>query len=116
MALKPSLIKKLRARDPECWHCGDVEVVPHHRINRQMGGSKSRESDITNLMMICASWNGLVESDPSSAIRARSAGHKLRPWDETSTPVFHFGEQKWYVLNPDGTRSPVEGMGDDIPF
>lgn len=115
MALKPALLKQLRARDQCCWHCGDdTDLVPHHRKNRQAGGSKQREQDVTNIILICALWNGAMESSADDANAARSAGHKLRSWQSTFNPVYDMPSGRWYRLTSDGGK--VETVEDDIPF
>lgn len=115
MALAKKRLKQLQDRDDHCWHCGaDGELlVPHHRKNRGAGGSKSRENDITNLMMICAAWNGSIESSAEDAAAARSAGHKLRSWQDTWNPVYDFGDGRWYRLEQDGTKTETT---DEVPF
>ncbi len=41
MAIPKKILKQVQGRDPYCWHCGrEDDLVPHHRINRGMGGSK----------------------------------------------------------------------------
>lgn len=115
MAMKPAVLKLLRERDQCCWHCGtDVDLVPHHRKNRQAGGSKERENDVTNCIFICALWNGAMESDADDAERARRWGHKLRSWQDTFNPVFDFTTNRWYRLNPDGGKT--ETTEDAVPF
>ena len=115
MALKPALLKQLRARDQCCWHCeDDTDLVPHHRKNRQAGGSKQREQDVTNIILICALWNGAMESSADDANAARSAGHKLRSWQSTFNPVYDMPSGRWYRLTSDGGK--VETVEDDIPF
>jgi hypothetical protein len=115
MAMKPAVLRQLHARDPWCMHCGsDVDLVPHHRKNRGAGGSKSRENDVTNVMLICALYNGLMESDADVAQQARDWGHKLRSWQDTFNPVFDFPSGRWYRLTPDGGRT--ETTRDAVPF
>jgi len=116
MALKAQILKQLRSRDDHCWHCGatDDYLVPHHRINRGSGGSKRRENDITNLMLICAYWNGIIEAQATQAMIARSYGHKLRSWQETTEPAYDAVENKWYVLCPEGNK--IETNIDQTTF
>lgn len=114
MAMKPAVLRQLRARDLRCMHCGsDVDLVPHHRKNRGAGGSKSRENDITNVMLICAMYNGLMEADARVAAQAREWGHKLRSWQDTWNPVYDFGDGRWYRLEQDGTKTETT---DEVPF
>lgn len=116
MALAKKVLTALRNRDDHCWHCGatDEYLVPHHRINRGSGGSKQRENDITNLMLICAYWNGIIEAQATQATIARSYGHKLRSWQETTEPVYDAVENKWYVLCPEGNK--IETNIDQTTF
>ncbi len=102
------VMKQLRERDKHCAHCGTTEtLVPHHRRNRQMGGSKLLDR-LDNLMLICASWNGLIESDAASANQAREYGHKLSSWDDFSNPVFDIADGLWYKLDDKGGKGVTE--------
>lgn len=113
--MKPVTLKQVRARDQHCWHCGiEDDLVPHHRKNRQAGGSKSRENDVTNIILVCALWNGQMESSADDAEKARSSGHKLRSWQDTFNPVFDFVSGRWYRLTPDGGKT--ETLEDQVPF
>jgi hypothetical protein len=115
MAMKPAVLRQLRARDQHCWHCGvEEDLVPHHRKNRQAGGSKSRENDITNLMLICALWNGQMESSADDAQKARDWGHKLRSWQDTFNPVFDNVTGRWYRLTQEGAKEETDK--DSVPF
>ena len=102
--MKQALLKKLRARDSHCPHCGVVDdLVPHHRMNRGMGGSKTRDR-LDNLLLVCAVYNGLMESDAAVAERARQHGHKLWSWQGFETPVWDEWMGLWYVLDEAGGR------------
>lgn len=109
MALPAKTLKLLRARDPHCWHCGITDdLVPHHRKNRGMGGAGRKNTEansVQNLMLICAGWNGVIESDASLAATARNWGHKLSHYQNVNTPVFDCTDNTWYVLDGDGTKS-----------
>ena len=87
--------------------------MPHHRKNRGMGGSKLLDTP-DNLMMICSSWNGLMESDAGLAASARGWGHKLPVWERLEMPVFDCTVFKWYFLLPDGGK--VLSTWSDQPF
>ena len=103
-------LKKLFARDAGCWHCGvnDETLVPHHRLNRGMGGSPSRDT-LANVILICSRYNGQVEDSSFWADRARSHGHKLRMGaDPASVPVFNVPEQTWYLLDDAGNKRHAE--------
>lgn len=108
MALTRKQIEKLRARDPYCVHCGDdSSLVPHHRRNRQSGGSKLLDR-LDNLMMICAEYNGLMESDANVAQQARDLGHKLNSWSDFSTPMFDRFSMNWYELDEQGGKTVTD--------
>ena len=107
--MKKKLLDELRARDTHCWHCGiEDDLVPHHRKNRGAGGSKLLDH-ATNLLMICASYNGLMESDADCAAQARVYKHKLRRTDTFFEPVFDKFAGKWFILTIEGTKFEQEG-------
>jgi hypothetical protein len=96
----------LRARDPHCVHCGATDdLIPHHRINRGMGGSKSLLlNSLSNLLLVCSFYNGEMESTSAVANAARGWGHKLPSWGDTSQPVFDCTQFRWWVLTADGAK------------
>ena len=107
MAIPVKVRKLVEARDDSCWHCGsEIDLVPHHRINRGMGGSKLLDTP-DNLMMVCAVYKGLMESDVRVQSQARGWGHKLAVWESTDRPVFHV-TSGWWILGVDGSRVGVE--------
>jgi hypothetical protein len=65
-------------------------------------------------MMVCAVYNGLMESDARVAASARGWGHKLAVWESLSHPVFDRGLFRWFVLLPDGAKVLTEWS--DKPF
>lgn len=104
MAITQKQGKILRERDKHCWHCGtEIDLVWHHRRNRQAGGSKLLDR-LDNIIMVCAIYNGQMESDADVASQARDYGHKLRSWDDFSTPVFDTTNRTWYVLDERGNK------------
>lgn len=112
MAIPKKVLKIVQARDSHCWHCGrEDDLVPHHRINRGMGGSKLLDTP-DNLMMICAGWNGLMESSATDAATARGWGHKVPVWDTLEVPVFDRATFQWFILSPDGGKV----FYGDVPF
>lgn len=112
MRNKSVMMKTLQLRDSYCWHCGTtVGLVPHHRKNRGMGGSKLLDIS-SNLMLVCAEYNFLMESDANVAMKARSWGHKLRSTDHPSEPVLDRTNHIWYELLPDGTKKEVKNAID----
>lgn len=93
-------------RDLGCLHCGstDQTLIPQHRINRGMGGSKNRGSK-SNLIVLCSLINGLIESDADWAQIARECGWKLKPWDNPlDVPVWDETAQVWWMLDDQGSR------------
>ena len=111
MALPRKSLTLLRARDSHCWHCGATDdLIPHHRKNRGMGGSKLLDG-LDNLMLVCAFYNGEMETTSQTATEARGWGHKLATWEATNKPVFDCPTFTWYTLLEDGTRV-VFNIGD----
>lgn len=104
MAVPKKILKQVLERDSHCWHCGrEDNLVPHHRINRGMGGSKLLDLP-ENLLMVCAVWNGQMESHPLAASKARGWGHKLSLWESLELPVFDVAAFRWYFLQADGSK------------
>ena len=102
MAIPKKVLKVVQERDTHCWHCGrEDDLVPHHRKNRGMGGSKLLDTP-DNLMMICAAWNGSMESDARDAATARGWGHKVPIWGDLKQPVFDRGSFQWWILDSEG--------------
>jgi hypothetical protein len=91
--------QKYLDRDKSCPHCGTTgpELIPQHRLNRGMGGSKSRNRP-SNIIAFCSYGNGLMESSGTFAALARSYGWKLQAYQDSSkTPVFL--SDGWYLLD-----------------
>lgn len=106
--MKNADIKKLRARDQHCWHCGlEDNLVPHHRANRGHGGSKLLDG-LQNIILICAGYNGAMESNANIATQARDYGHKLSRYDSPAQPIFDTPAGKWYVLDEKGSKFETE--------
>lgn len=106
--MKAADVQKLRKRDDHCWHCGTTEaLVPHHRANRGMGGSRLLDT-LQNVILVCAEYNGLMESDPETANRSRDLGHKLSKFLAPSEPCFDNVWRKWYYLDTKGEKHETE--------
>lgn len=102
--MKQSLVKLLLKRDLYCVHCGDTEtLVPHHRINRGMGGSKLLD-DPRNVILICSLYNGQLESDAEIAARGRNYGHKLSRFDTFEKPLYDQTIGEWVYLDDKGGK------------
>jgi hypothetical protein len=87
-------------RDGGCVHCGDTETaVPNHRANRGMGGSKERDVP-SNVVVLCANLNGLIESDQVWADVALSNGWKLRSGQNpVESPYYDLRVGRWYLAD-----------------
>lgn len=121
--MKIQQFEKFLHRDGgKCLHCGITgeTLVPQHRINRGHGGSKERERP-SNIIVLCAQSNGLIESDAMAAREAREHGWKLHTYqDPQQTPVYDAVAGEWFYLRDDYTRVSTaiflsEGMLNSIP-
>ena len=110
MTLSKKLRDALLKRDAWCWHCGTSSyLVPHHRINRGSGGSRALDR-LDNLILVCAVYNGQMESDPEIARQARIDGHKLSRYENTDEPVFDCLQGIWYQLDAVGGKHELRGL------
>jgi hypothetical protein len=101
--------RKILTRDGDhCPHCGTTEgLVPHHRKNRKMGGSRRLETP-SNTLAVCSLLNNLMESDPQTAEWARERGWKLRNnQDPAATPVKDNTANAWFLLDDNYGRTEV---------
>lgn len=96
-------------RDGGCVHCGDRDTaVPQHRLNRGMGGSKVRDVP-SNIIVLCAVMNGLIESDAATAAQARSYGWKLTNGQKPAqTPFYDVLGRVWWLLDDQFGRTAVK--------
>jgi hypothetical protein len=90
------------ARDMHC-ACGCVgredTLVPQHRINRGLGGSKVLDRP-ANVIVLCSSANGLIESNATWASRAREYGWKLSRWESPEeTPFYDLATGTWNLID-----------------
>ena len=88
-------------RDGEkCLHCGATEgLVPQHRQNRGMGGSKARNVP-SNIIVLCSAFNGRIEADADARLLAVTYGWKLLSWDDPEvSAVYDVTAQGWYMLD-----------------
>lgn len=97
-----------------CVHCGlmDSTLVPQHRKNRGMGGSKKRHVP-SNIVVMCSKFNWLIEADANWAIIAKQRGWKLESWqDPLDTPVYYAHYGKYYLLDNEFHRIEVREETD----
>jgi hypothetical protein len=100
--------QKYLDRDNACPHCGTTgpELVPQHRANRGMGGSKLRDRP-SNIIVICSLANGLMESSAGFAALSRSLGWKLLSHeDPLETPARLW--DGWYVLDDNFGKTKID--------
>ena len=106
-------IKKIiLARDGGlCWHCGSDQTTIHHRLNKKMGGDKTKAKVAdrpSNLLTICPEFNGLMESNLDALRLAKDKGWKLRMGElSTHTPVWRF-DGTWWILTDTGKKFQME--------
>lgn len=103
--------QKYLDRDKYCLHCGlaDDTLVPQHRRNRGMGGSKSR-SQPSNTIVLCSLFNVEIEAVREASEAAQRYGWKLRAGDSPEwTPVYDAWAGVWYVLDDDFGRMQTSG-------
>lgn len=104
---------KYLARDGHCYHCGitDQTLVPQHRRNRGMGGSRMR-SEPSNVIVVCALSNGLFEASETASRAAQRYGWKLRAGqDPKDTPVFDAWSGVWYLLDDQFGKREIPPVG-----
>jgi hypothetical protein len=89
----------------KCLHCGTTEgLVPQHRRNRGMGGSKARDVP-SNIVVMCSAFNGDMEADATLASVAIAYGWKVQGEDAPELiPVYDMQAQGWYLLRDDYSR------------
>ena len=100
--------KYLRRDGAACWHCGDTgaDLIPHHRLNRGAGGKNSKADQPSNILVMCAVFNGLMESDAASAAEARRYGWKLASWQSPDfEPAYNAYTGEWWLLENDFTKT-----------
>ena len=100
--MTPKELKKYLLRDQYCPHCGTEPpmLVPHHRKNRGMGGSKGAANNPSNILLVCADLNGLMESDTKVQSLARENGWKLFQYeDPLVVPIYDSISEFWFRLN-----------------
>lgn len=107
--MKPNEFKKYEARDTHCPHCGIgvPYLVPHHRKNRGMGGSKLRDNP-SNILLVCAELNGAMEQQSEVAEDARRFGWKLESWqDPLVIPIYDAITGFLYRLKDDYSKDYI---------
>jgi hypothetical protein len=107
--------QKFLNRDKHCYHCGSAgeDLIPQHRANRGMGGSKLRERP-SNVVAFCSLTNGLIESDAQMAQDARWFGWKLETWeDPLETPIYDRSTGYWYLLDDSYGRKIFEKLREN---
>jgi hypothetical protein len=72
-----------------------------------MGGSKSLDT-LQNIIMVCADFNGRMESDAAVAVWARDLGLKLSKFANPGEPVFDNYAKLWFTLDEQGNKTETE--------
>jgi hypothetical protein len=107
--MKPNEFKKYEARDTHCPHCGVgvPYLVPHHRKNRGMGGSKLLDTP-SNILLVCALLNGAMEQQSEVAEDAKRFGWKLESWqDPLVIPIYDAITGFLYRLKDDYSKEYI---------
>ena len=72
-----------------------------------MGGSKLRDTP-SNIVLMCSLMNGLMESNPHSADRAREMGWKLSGYAQPAqVPLWDANLGEWVLLDDEYGKVPV---------
>lgn len=106
--MRPTQFARFLARDGSCFHCGvrDDTLIPGHRIDRGMGGS--RHLDVPSAIVTqCSYANGLQTSNADFAADMLRAGIRLSRFPSVDrdphrllrSPVYHFGRGAWLLLD-----------------
>jgi hypothetical protein len=72
-----------------------------------MGSYKALDT-LQNVIMVCADYNGRMESDASVAQFARDLGHKLSKFMSPTAAVFDNVVKKWFYLDEKGGKAETE--------
>jgi len=108
-------VRAIRERDGNVCAWTGVEsdrLVPQHRANRGMGGSR-KANRLSNGLLLDSLINGQIEADAGMAAEARRRGIKISLHaDPRLVPVL-YPDGLFYWLLDDGTRIPV---GEDVKF
>jgi hypothetical protein len=72
-----------------------------------MGGSKSLDT-LQNIILVCADFNGRMESDAAVATWARDLGLKLSKFANPGEPVFDNYLHTWFVLDEMGNKTECD--------
>lgn len=72
-----------------------------------MGSSKVLDT-LQNVILVCAQYNGAMESDASVANEARDLGHKLSKFASPTAPVFDNWSKKWFYLDEKGNKTETD--------
>lgn len=113
--MTPKQFARFIARDSYCLHCGETEALaPNHRINRGMGGSKTRDNP-SNIVVLCSWLNTAIESDSAIRLSAMRYGWKLSSWQQPQQqPVYDMPAGKWYLLDDNFERKLVQLERTDL--
>lgn len=105
--MNKKMFQKFIDRDGACPHCGrdDDTLVPNHRAGRGYGGSRLLDRP-SNILVLCAAANFLLEADADFASKGRTYGWKLRR-DQVPefTPVLLI--DGWWLLDNNFNKTPV---------
>jgi len=69
-----------------------------------MGGSKVLDN-LQNVILVCAEYNGRMESDALIAGYARDNGHKASKFSAPGHPILDTTRSTWYTLDKAGNKT-----------
>lgn len=108
-------VAKVAPRDGRvCAHCGATDGLSvQHRANKGMGGSREAER-LSNGIILCATYNALLEQSAAEAERAIRMGWKCSKYGRieagthtSQVPFWHYPTQGWRLVFDDGTWRPA---------